>query len=51
MGENMKYTREQAIKKLFLYAKQYKDKLLDKKAIIIYREKADSKIHHMRCYF
>jgi hypothetical protein len=47
----MKYTREQAIRKLFLYAKLYKDKMLDKKAVIIYREKADLKIHHIEVLF
>jgi hypothetical protein len=49
--DNVKYTKEQAVRSLFLYAKKYKEKLLNKKAIIIYRERTDLKIHFIEVLF
>lgn len=47
----MKYTKERAIKKLFLCSKQYKEKLLNKKALIIYRERANMNINYIEVLF
>ena len=47
----MKYTREEARRMVLNCAKQYERKLLNKKMIIIYREKADNSIRHIEVVF
>ena len=47
----MKYSKEEARRKVLNCAKQYQNKLLNKKLIIIYRERKDNQIHHIEVAF
>lgn len=47
----MKYSKEEARRKVLNCAKQYQNKLLNKKLIIIYRERKDNRIHHIEVAF
>lgn len=47
----MKYSKEEARRKVLNCAKQYQNKLLNKKLIIIYRERKDNRIHHIEMAF
>ncbi len=47
----MKYTKEEARKRVLNCAKQYCQKLLNKKFIIIYRERFDNTIHYIEVIF
>ena len=47
----MKYTKEEARRKVLNCAKQYQDKLLNKKLIIIYREREDNQIYYIEVAF
>ena len=47
----MKYTKEEARRKVLNCAKQYANKLLNKKLIIIYRERVDNQIHFIEVTF
>lgn len=47
----MKYTKEEARRKVLNCAKQYQNKLLNKKLIIIYRERKDNQIHYIEVAF
>ena len=43
----MKFTKEEARRKVLYCAKQYQQKLLNKEFIIIYRERKDNMIHYI----
>lgn len=47
----MKYSKEEARRKVLNCAKQYQNKLLNKKLIIIYRERKDNQIHYIEVAF
>ena len=47
----MKYSKEEARRKILNCAKQYNNKLLNKKLIIIYRERKDNQIYHIEVVF
>ena len=47
----MKYTKEEAKKRVLNCAKQYHQKLLNKKMLIIYRERQDNAIHYIEVAF
>ncbi len=47
----MKFTKEDARRRVLNCAKQYRLKLLDKKLLIIYRERQDNSIHYMEVEF
>lgn len=47
----MQFTKEDARKKVLNCAKQYQKKLLNKKLIIIYRERRDNKIRYIEVVF
>lgn len=47
----MKYSKEEARRKALNCAKQYQNKLLNKKLIIIYRERKDNQIHYIEVAF
>lgn len=47
----MKFTKENARKLVLKCAKQYQQKLLNKKLIIIYRERRENAIHHIEVIF
>lgn len=47
----MKFTKEDARRKVLNCAKQYQKKLLNKKLMIIYRERQDNKIHYIEVVF
>ena len=47
----MQFTKEEARKKVLNCAKQYQKKLLNKKLIIIYRERRDNKIRYIEVVF
>lgn len=47
----MKFTKEEARKKVLNCAKEYQKKLLNKKFIIIYREREDNCIHYIEVIF
>lgn len=49
--KNMKFTKENARRRVLNCAKQYREKLLNKKLIIIYRERQDNTIHHIEVLF
>ena len=54
MGEyvqNMKFTKEDARRRILNCAKQYQQKLLNKKMIIIYRERKDNAIRYIEVAF
>ena len=51
MGGKMKYTKEEARKRVLNCAKQYCQKLLNKKFIIIYRKRFDNTIHYIEVIF
>ena len=45
--QNMKFTKEDARRRVLNCAKQYHQKLLNKKMIIIYRERKDNAIRYI----
>lgn len=47
----MKFTKEDARRRVLNCAKQYRLKLLDKKLLIIYRERQDNSIHYIEVEF
>lgn len=47
----MQFTKEDARKKVLNCAKQYQKKLLNKKLIIIYRERRDNEIRYIEVVF
>ena len=47
----MKFTKEDARRRVLNCAKQYQQKLLNKKLIVIYRERQDNKIHYIEVIF
>lgn len=47
----MKFTKEEARRKVLNCAKLYQQKLLNKKMVIIYRERQDNKIHYIEVMF
>ena len=47
----MKFTKEDARRRVLNYAKQYQQRLLNKKLIIIYREKRDNVIRYIEVVF
>lgn len=47
----MKFTKEDARRRVLNCAKQYQQKLLNKKMIIIYRERRDNKIRSIEVVF
>lgn len=47
----MKFTKEDARRRALNCAKQYQQKLLNKKLIIIYRERQDNKIRFIEVIF
>lgn len=50
-GGIMKFTKEEARRKVLNCAKLYQQKLLNKKMVIIYRERQDNKIHYIEVMF
>ena len=49
--QNMKFTKEDARRRVLNCAKQYHQKLLNKKMIIIYRERKDNAIRYIEVVF
>lgn len=47
----MKFTKEEARRRVLNCAKQYQQKLLNKKLIVIYRERHDNAIHYIEVVF
>ena len=47
----MKLTKEEAVKKLFIYAKIYQDKLLNKMFLIIYKDRINLKLNYIEVLF
>ena len=47
----MKLTKEEAVKKLFIYAKIYQDKRLNKMFLIIYKDRINLKLNYIEVLF